>query len=279
MKIAVLLTCFNRRELTLACLRRLDGQVLGAGVESRVFLVDDGSTDGTAEAVRTAFEGVRLIRGTGHLYWGGGTRLAWQTAAAEDDYDGYLWLNDDSMIEPDAVARLLTTLQQVGGDPPRCIVVGRFVDPETRQVQYGGWVRGALCDVANEPTPCEQMNGNLVLVPRSVYAELGELSKEFVHNGGDIDYSLRARKRGIGLWVAPGVAGTCRSNPKNAWYDPSVPLVQRWRAMQSPKGQPLKSTYVMYRRHYGWMWPLRLVRVLLIVLLPGPYIRLRAIFR
>ena len=48
MNISVLMTCHNRRELTLKCLGLLLSQI---GEDARVYLVDDGSTDGTAVAV------------------------------------------------------------------------------------------------------------------------------------------------------------------------------------------------------------------------------------
>ena len=75
--IAVLLTCFNRRAKTLAALEALFKQD-GAGTTFalNVFLVDDGSSDGTGDAVRGAFPQVHVIDGTGDLYWNGGMRRA-----------------------------------------------------------------------------------------------------------------------------------------------------------------------------------------------------------
>ncbi len=63
--IAVLLTCHNRRAETLRCLEALLAQDAGASL--RVFLVDDGSTDGTGEAVRVSFPQVNVVQGDGSL--------------------------------------------------------------------------------------------------------------------------------------------------------------------------------------------------------------------
>ena len=71
--IAVLITCFNRRETTLRCLRALYEQELPAGAMLRVVLTDDGSSDGTGDAVRTEFPGVVVLQGDGNQYWVGGT--------------------------------------------------------------------------------------------------------------------------------------------------------------------------------------------------------------
>ncbi len=73
-----------------------------------MYLVDDGSGDGTTPAVHAEFPEVRVIAGTGHLYWSGGMRVA-QQAAVLSDPDYLLWLNDDVELEPEALATLLAT--------------------------------------------------------------------------------------------------------------------------------------------------------------------------
>lgn len=76
MRIAALLTCFNRKEKTLQCLKSLF-QVLPGCI---VFLVDDASTDGTSDAVKQLFPEVHIIRGDGNLFWSRGMFTAWKEA-------------------------------------------------------------------------------------------------------------------------------------------------------------------------------------------------------
>lgn len=64
MKIAVLLTCFNRKNKTLACLKSLFGIIPNC----HVYLVDDKSTDGTSEAIKQNFPQVKIIKGDGNLF-------------------------------------------------------------------------------------------------------------------------------------------------------------------------------------------------------------------
>lgn len=78
MRIAVLMTCYNRVETTLRCLRLLFEQK--GDFDVSVFLVDDGSSDKTGERVKANFPQVNAIKGTGALYWCKGMNLAWRTA-------------------------------------------------------------------------------------------------------------------------------------------------------------------------------------------------------
>ena len=80
-RLYVVLPVHDRRELTLRALRSL-ARCSRDGLEPRVIVVDDGSRDGTAEAVRAAFPGVELLRGDGSLFYAGGTNLGLRAALA-----------------------------------------------------------------------------------------------------------------------------------------------------------------------------------------------------
>src|SRR5918998_6020285 len=107
-RIAALAACHNRRRKTLSALEALFNQKLPPGVSLRVYLLDAGSTDGTPHAVQNAFPEVELLRGDGSLFWNGGMRLAFSQALTVG-YDYYLWLNDDTILEGEALANLLHT--------------------------------------------------------------------------------------------------------------------------------------------------------------------------
>lgn len=224
-KIAVLMTCHNRRETTLACLGRLFAQV---GDRSfRVFLVDDGSTDGTAETVRTRFPSVTVIPGSGSLYWAAGMALAWRTAGT--DWEAVLWLNDDTMLFPGALAKLRTA------DDGRSVVVGSLADASGRLV-YGLGVAGI-------------MNGNCVLVPKAVSRQVGIICGDYAHAWADSDYALRVRRAGFSI-VSAGVVGTAECHPLR----PSLAgrsLRARWRLLFDPKGWNLHDLWLYRRRNWN----------------------------
>ena len=288
LRIAALLTCYNRKAVTLAALARLFAQ--SSVAELTVFLVDDNSPDGTGEAVRAQFPQVRLLHGDGNLFWCGGMRLAFAAALAED-FDFYLWLNDDTMLEPDALDRMASAYRWVcaRGDE-RAILAGATRDPQTGTTTYGGLVRSSrihpfrysLVQPGREPKPCLTMNGNCVLVPHSVAARTGNLSSEFQHFVGDIDYGLRARQAGCTVWIAPGYIGTCGWNSsRGSFLDENLALRQRWRHMMSSKGLPPREHMKFSRRHGGPLWPIfwtmPYVRIVLYAIRTGLARKLRSV--
>lgn len=263
--VCALLTCFNRREKTLECLRALAGSSGLQAVELRAVLVDDGSTDGTAQAVRTEFPWVDVVTSEGSLFWCRGMHLAFESAL-RSGFDHYLWLNDDTMLNSDAVARLLACEANLRGrtDAP-LIVIGSTVDPLSGACTYSGerrpsrWQPSRVERVvpASVPQRCDTLTGNIVLIPSRAAQLVGNLDPGFEHAMGDTDYGLRARSLGVELWVDSGVHGGCAHNPVAGTYlDPSLPIATRWKRMLHRKGLPWRSWLIFTRRHTGVMWPL-----------------------
>ncbi len=232
-----------------------------SGTMVHTYLVDDGSTDGTAEAVRVAYPRVELLEGDGCLFWNGGMRRAF-SEALRVGYDYYLWLNDDTLLHPGALLKLLDTHNQLRERGlTASIVVGSTQDATTGTLTYGGVVRASrwlplkfrlVEPYRAEPRECETMNGNCVLIPRVVAERVGNLDSVFSHKMGDMDYALRARRMGCSVWVAPGYVGHCSINlPRGNWADPKLPLVVRLRKLHEPKAFPPKEWATFTRRYAG----------------------------
>lgn len=252
-RIAALMTCYNRRSATLACLAQLANQQLAAGCTLSITLVDDGSTDGTADAVRQSNPDVEILNGDGSLYWCGGMRMAWKHAAAKDP-DYYLLLNDDTVLENHAIA---TLLEICGSPDARRIAIAAIREPGTDRISYGGVISiGGKPPVNGTPQPCDTFNANCVLVPRKVYQELGMFHTAYTHAMGDTDYGLQARKRGIELFQSGNFLGECPQNPSTGtWRDRSLTRHRRFKALQSPKNLPFREWMEFNRRNSGWKWP------------------------
>lgn len=235
------------------------------GHSLEVFLVDDGSTDGTEHSVQKNYPQVNLIRGDGSLYWNGGMRMAF-SSAIERDCDYYLWLNDDTLLYSTAIQSLLkTSLELLAEHGETVIVVGSVQDAGDGRLTYGGSIRQRKWKATtftpviprDAPLECETMNGNCVLVPRLVVQAVGNLESRFVHALGDLDYGLRARYEGFSVWLMPGYAGTCTTNAiTDTFNDTTLPLTVRLGKMMQPKGLPSSAWRVFTQRHTGILWPI-----------------------
>ncbi|BAY75409.1 glycosyl transferase family protein [Nostoc linckia NIES-25] len=258
-KLAVIMTCYNRRDTTLTCLRALYQQTEAFDV----YLTDDDSSDGTSEAIETNYPQVHLLKGNGNLYWVGGMRLAF-AEAMQKGYEYYLWLNDDTLIESDVIERLLAIHRDLSErDRSNSIVVGSTKDPQTGKPTYGGSVKSKrwysnkfeFLEPSGVLQECDTMYGNCVLIPDSVARKVGNLDAAFIHSLGDLDYGLRARKLGCSIWVAPGYVGICSKNSiRNSWADSDLPLSERLKKVVQIKGFPLKPWTIFCRRHSGLFW-------------------------
>jgi GT2 family glycosyltransferase len=265
-KLSAVLTCHNRRELSLSCLDRFFSSQV-EGLELSALVVDDGSSDGTGDEVRRRFgPRVHVICGDGKLFWNGGMRVA-MSWAMEADPDLILWLNDDTMIQPNTIAVMLHTLdERIRLGDSAAIVAAAFADPVSGELTYSGvrqigsrWRPLAFQRVVplDAPVRCDTMNGNCVLLPRATWQRVQNLEAGFVHVLGDFDYGLRATAMGIPIWLAPGILGLCSRNfDRGTFKDANMALARRWRAITGTRGLPMRDWAIYTRRHAGILWPL-----------------------
>jgi GT2 family glycosyltransferase len=243
-KIAILLTCFNRKANTLSCLKQLF--CLQQDIE--VYLVDDNSTDGTCEEIILQFPQVNIIKGTGNLFWNRGMNLAWEYAI-KNDYDYYLWLNDDVILYENCFEELFACMNLKKN---KAIISG-IIESLDKETLYGGTDAIKQLIVPNgKLNPIANMNGNVVLIPKYVYNILGNLDPYFHHDLGDVDYGWRAIKNGIGVFttrvaIASGEKNDfCRVRLNNA------SLSKRFKKLYSPLGSNPKINFYSKRKQFGF---------------------------
>lgn len=261
--VAVLMTVHNRKSATLACLKSLFAQNSILDYEVVVYMVDDGSTDGTGDAVREIYPGIKVLSGRGDLFWCGGMRLAFSEALMQK-HDFYLWLNDDVILYPDALQRLFHTHGSIRKQGHLLSVIsGSMQDPQSGVLTYGGFVQKhwfyPFCFEIVKPQEkavrCKTFNGNCLLVPASVADLIGNLDNSFQHMYGDLDYGLRLGEEGGDCWIAPGFAGTCKkNNALKAWWDKGFSYSERIKMMKSPKGPNPQEWFIFCKRHGGLLW-------------------------
>lgn len=249
--IAVLMTCYNRVDVTLACLARLFSQAMPPQVTLEVWLVDDASPDGTGVKVTAEFPQVHVIHGPGKLFWCKGMRLAWDEAIkyeilSGNPYTHFLWLNDDVMLKEGALTGLLADCEATQG-----VVVGTFSRDETEsEVSYGA--TRTMPD--GMPRPGEQgMNGNLVLIPRTIYEKVGPICGGYHHQYGDYDYGFQLRKNGLEFYSSSRFCGVCPEQPERYFHLKDRSLVDRWKLLFNPKGYSLHDAFLYSLRNKGFL--------------------------
>ena len=265
--IAAILTCFNRKEKTAACLQTLidSASRMGDTVTLHIIVTDDGSTDGTGEMIKNRFPDVEVLVGGGNLYWNGGMRLGYGKALQEK-YDFYLWVNDDTILFPNCLKDLLATHDAILLSTGKSgLVVGSTCDDDGH-VTYGGLcqldprrpLKFGLVQPSLIPTPCESNNGNCLLISTEAAHFLGNLEACYTHSMGDMDYGLRATKAGIPIWVMPGFVGKCGNDHplKGSYLDTSLPFSVRWKKALSVKELEPRAWAIFCSRHAGLLWPL-----------------------
>lgn len=254
--IAILLTVHNRREKTLTCLENIYSQNNIEDLSIKVFMTDDGCTDGTTESVNKKYPDVKIIHGNGDLFWNRGMFLAWQTAQRTDNYDFILWLNDDTKLMNDSISRLIKFSNVVKN---KSIIVGSTLESENNPVfSYGGKTSGIkqspLYPDDNKLKICTTFNGNIVLIPKFVYEKCGIIDNYFHHSFGDVEYGFRTTKNGIINYIAPGYYGYCvHNNPIPIFRRKCFSLIKRYKLLYSPLGYNPIEAFYMNRKYFSFL--------------------------
>lgn len=219
-KIELVIPVYNRREITLQGLRSLR-RINCQNLEVHIIVVDDGSTDGTSEAIQKDFPEVQIIKGDGTLHYAAGTNRG-ISAALERNPDYIVTMNDDAVFHEQFLQRLVQTAEI----NPRSVVGALLLlwnEPHrVFQVDFkwktltGGWIQpenATVFDFPKQAFEVEGMAGNCVLFPVEAVRECGLMDeKKFPHGWGDIQYIVRMKRRGWKLLIEPKSYVWCEPN-------------------------------------------------------------------
>ena len=110
-QLTVIIVSWNVRDLLMACLRSLQADLERAGLTADIWVVDNGSTDGTPEAVARGFPAVRLIARRDNPGFAAANNQALR-AALDASPPRYFWLlNPDTEVLPGATAALIAAME------------------------------------------------------------------------------------------------------------------------------------------------------------------------
>jgi GT2 family glycosyltransferase len=218
-RLAIVSPVHNRRELTLQCLRSLS-RIDRTGLEVFIFIVDDGCTDGTREAIEDNFPDVNIVQGTGELWYTAGTNLG-VVAALKHKPDYVLCINDDSIFDEKSIQRLIACAER----HPRSVIGGLLLywDRPHRVFQVapvwntwkGGWQHWqtqTVWTVPKRPWEVDVIVGNCVLYPAAGFEDAGMMNPRISAQYGDSEFTTRLKKRGWRLLVEPRAHVFCQPN-------------------------------------------------------------------
>jgi len=226
MRLSVCIVNWNTREYLRECLTALKSHP-PSGHEMEVIVVDNASTDGSADMVAAEFPGAVLIASPANLGYAEGNNLA----LARTTGDALLLLNPDVIVHPDSLTRAAEFAlshpdigafgcRLIGTDGKTQPSLRAFPDPSPVLWEYLGASRlfphsrrfGAYrmtwfdYDSAIE---ADQPMGSFLWIPRSVYDIVGGMDPQFPIFFNEVDWCWRAKRgHGLSIWYTPNVVVT-----------------------------------------------------------------------
>ncbi len=208
MKVAIVIPVFNRKEVTLNCLKAIYENL---PVSFRVIIADSGSTDGTQAAVRENYPDTIIVQGNSSEWWAGATNRGIRQAI-ELGCQSILTYNDDNVAVPGLFAKLSSTAES----HPNAIISSTvcYLD-EKDKIYFAGRRRAKLTDrfiymnlnqdykeLEGGIREVDLLHGMCTLFPVSVFHTAGWFDENvFPHLFADDDLVLRAKGQGYRLLV------------------------------------------------------------------------------
>jgi N-acetylglucosaminyl-diphospho-decaprenol L-rhamnosyltransferase len=217
-RVDVGIVTWNTRDVTVAALRRL--LETDQGCELKVYVRDNGSRDGTAEAIARHVPEVDLEQDARNLGFAAGMNRLIRKSTAP----WFLLLNPDAWPEPMAIARLVAASRA----HPRAAAIGPLLRRPDGSIEPSALpfpsLRTAAADALGVSRVmrrrAEEMLiwpawshdrarwvdwivGAAVLVPREAFDAVGLLDESLFMYAEDLEWCWRARDEGWGVWFEP----------------------------------------------------------------------------
>lgn len=204
----ILIPAHNNKKEVLALLGCLSRQ---SYKDIKMVLVDDGSTDSTAQEVEELFPDTIVLRGDGSLWWTGANVMGVNFILKEaKDGDFILLLNNDLVVEDDYVKALVDASVANG----RAIAGSTLVDYNDHDfVESGVKLDNYLNLTVNYDNDkinstdfdlkTDVLPGRGTLIPVEVFKKIGNFNlRKLPHYGADYEFTIRARRAGFRLLVS-----------------------------------------------------------------------------
>ncbi len=225
--VTVVIVSYNTREITRNCLASIYAKT--TGVRFEVFVVDNGSRDGSPEMVHAEFPRARLIETGRNLGFGPANNLAYRQSRGRYVF----FLNNDTLLVNNAILQFFEWMEKTN---ERVGVVGTMLEDEAGDVMgsyglfplYSGLLRQKAKALVTDPIrtlsfvlgngkisfrrkrPVERrrlvdyIEGADLFVPRRVLDEVGAFDESYFLGVEDMDLQYRMRQTGYSRVIIPG---------------------------------------------------------------------------
>ncbi len=206
----IIVLTWNGKEDTIECLNSLKKVIYD---NFKLLVVDNASSDGTKEEVQKQFSDVEYILNATNLRFAGGNNVGIEYALSKNaDYT--LLLNNDTTVDPNFLAELVTTAEsdnQIGIVGPKM-----YYYNEPHRIWYAGgkieWWKGWISHIGvreidngqyDQTKGTDFVSGCCILVKREVVEKVGMLDTAYYIYGEDVDWCIRASRVGYKLMYEP----------------------------------------------------------------------------
>jgi GT2 family glycosyltransferase len=207
----IIIVNWNGREITLDCLASL-GHLAYSNM--RIVVVDNGSSDGSAEAIANRFPEVAVLEMNENLRFAGGNNVGIRYGL-ERGAEMFLLLNNDTTVDPIFLSAMVSRLSSgahVGmvapkiyyhDEPNRIWFAGGTVSMWTGTMRHTG-IREFDHGQYDTSREIEFASGCCMLVKREVIEEVGILDESYAIYTEDVDWCMRIRRKGHAIVYEPG---------------------------------------------------------------------------
>lgn len=248
--LCVVLATWNRRKDTLEC---LDSLARSDYDPLQVVLVDNGSSDGTAQEVTQRHTGVRILHNESNRGFAAAMNQGIREGLARGA-EYLLLLNNDTLVAADMIRQMMAyaTQPQVGivvpkilyhDRPDRIWSVGARLHAWT--LEKSGEARGQRDSGRwGKVLERDQVTACALLLSRELVERIGLLDERFFVYYDDADLSLRARRAGYRILLVPQARVWHKAAATSGGVD--TPQERYWMA---------RSSVLFFRKHaHGWQW-------------------------
>ncbi len=248
--LSIIVVNFNTKDITIQCLKKVFDQKTDLKID--VVVVDNGSTDGSYQVLKTQFPKAKLIKSEENLGFTGGNNLGIKNTKAKY----YFLLNSDAFIKSGSLDNMVSFAKEGDFGILGCEIENKdgSFQPSGGKIpnmfSVFGWLSG-LDDLfggvsyqAKNPKYFQSgdvgwVGGAAMLISDETLSKIGLLDQKIFMYGEDVEYCVRAKRNGIKVGWTDTLKVTHLGGASS-----NTPKLNQWRG-------EFKGLLYLYQKYYG----------------------------